>query len=107
MTEEDSTQFARSVELIEKLCNETARLRQDVNRLSARIQPFEGEAIPDLARFEFYRKPKTFRDVIGLIEQTRIAIRDCEYAVSKATARVEQIASDGWSREDMKPYLKG
>jgi hypothetical protein len=104
MTEEELRQFTRSVDLIEKLCHKTSRLRGNVVRLIGRIEPFEGEREPVL--HEYFEKPKNFREVITLIADTRRVLEDCERLVGKATARIDQIVSDGWSRDDFKPYLK-
>ncbi|MDD9724018.1 hypothetical protein PVV74_00980 [Roseovarius sp. SK2] len=104
MDNKEKELFAKSVGLIERLCHETERLSKDVRRLSGRIQPFEGEKEP--TTFSYHRKPKTFREVIDLIEETRGQVQNCEYALNKVSAQIEQIVSDGWSREELKPFLR-
>ena len=90
--------------LVEKLFNETSGLRRDVERLAGRIEPFSGEQFrpPD----QFTGELKSFKAAFDVIEGSRISIRKAEYDLNAIRGHIDNIASDGISREEMKPWLK-
>ena len=98
--------FEQSVVALNKLNVEVARLRSDVARLWARIEPFEDEATKAYEPFND-PKPKTFRDVLDTFEKVRKSLVNSQMTIGLVEARINQIHNDSWSREDMKPWLKG
>ena len=106
MTDEERKLFERSVIALEKMANEVRRLRGDVERLNARLEPFEGE--PNYEHDPYpWKAPKTFRDVLDMFEKVRSELYHSESTISRVGARVDQIRDDAWSRDELKPWIKG
>ena len=92
----------------EKLLHEAERLRRDVAALGARVQPIEGVVEPR------FGDPSTLRprlkwpvpDALNMIDEARQHIRNCEYELSAIRARMDNIAMDAHSRDEMKPWIK-
>ena len=105
MDNDEQALFQRSVVSLEKLGREVARLREEVSKLAARIEPYEGE--PDLrADNSSPARLKTFRDVLDHFEAVRRGLQGTERDVAFIRSRIDQITNDSWSRSDLKPYLK-
>lgn len=104
MTDDRTRELTKIRTHLEALCKETARLRQDVLRLLKRIEPYDDEKEPPF--YDFFETPQTFGDVARLIQKNRDQVYQCELAIGKVSAQIAQIVSDGWSREELKPYLK-
>lgn len=97
------TPEAKLIAVAEKLLHEASRLRRDVERLAVRIEPFQGERASDdspVLRF------KNMAEALDAMAHARRAIRDAEYDRNLIRGRIDNIASDAISREEMKPWLK-
>ena len=92
----------------EKLLRETERLRRDVAVLGARVQPIEGLVEPQFGDSSALRpKVKWFvPDALNMIDEARRHVRSCEYELSAIRARMDNIAKDAHSRDEMKPWIK-
>lgn len=105
MDDDEQALFQRSVVALEKLGREVARLREEVTKLAARIEPYEGE--PDFrADYSLPSRLKTFREVLDHFESVRRRLEGTERDVAFIRSRIDQITNDSWSRSDLKPYLK-
>jgi hypothetical protein len=97
----------RLTAVAEKLLHETERLRGDVARLNARLDPIEGDEDdvydepPPLARVKW-----PVPDALNVIDQARRNILNCEHELSAIRARVDTIAEDVVSREEIKHLIK-
>lgn len=91
----------------EKLAFEVERLRKDIATLHMRIQPFDGEVtLPEPQLPSWAAKITNLRDAISAIAECRRYIVGCERELSAIRGRVDGIASDAISRDEMKPWLK-
>lgn len=106
MTDDEKRLFERSVIALEKLANETARLRGDVVRLAGRIVPFEGEKDHEFPGYYSDKSPKNFREVLDVFNGVRRQVLHCEGTLNRVSAYIDQIRNDSWSRQDMKPWIK-
>jgi uncharacterized coiled-coil protein SlyX len=90
-----------------KLLYEVERLRRDVARLHGRIQNFEGE--PPLSNPPPYVEPRfmTLQDALDALADARRGIAGAEQQLAKMSNKLDQIASQSISREEMRPWLKG
>jgi len=98
-----SEAFARLVAVSEKLLHETMRLRNDVRLLNGRIIAIEEEE--EFAETILPRRKVNILDAINEIELSRIAIRDCEHELSAIRARIDSIADNEASREEMRKFI--
>jgi hypothetical protein len=91
----------------EKLLLEAERLRRDVTGLSARVQPVEGIE-PSLGNDPAPRPKMKWPvpDALNMIDEARQYFRNCEYELAAMRARLDNIASDAHSRDEMKPWIK-
>jgi hypothetical protein len=94
----------------DKLLHETERLRRDVEKLNARVQPIEGQGdFPAGSRDEPPPTPKIKWPVVealNMIDRARRSVMNCEYDLSAIRARMDNIAGDALSRDEMKPWIK-
>jgi hypothetical protein len=97
-------ELARIIEVLPKLLHEMERLRGDVVGLYERIEPLEDEKIPK--RLAIPKKLKTLRDALDLIVDAREGIRDAEYDLNYIRSRIDQLMNEGWSRDEMKKWIK-
>jgi hypothetical protein len=92
----------------EKLLRETERLRNDVARLNARIEPIDGHE----NRFDDRQPPPSpvvrwpVPAALNMIDSARQGILNCEHELSAIRARIDNIAEDAISREELKPWIK-
>jgi hypothetical protein len=92
----------------EKLLHETERLRRDVEKLNARVQPTEeqedqlgaGDDPPPIPKVTW-----PVAEALNMIDRARRSIMNCEFDLSAIRARMDDIAR-GLSREEMKPWIK-
>lgn len=111
MLTDDDREILRQVAAhTEKLVNEVRRLRGDVMRLHGRIVPFDSEVVvtevPALPGVAGARQRRwRLVDALNLIADARREIIDAEMHLSAIRARMDEIASDAISREEMKPYI--
>ena len=90
----------------EKLLHETERLRRDVAMLNARVQPIEGGEPPFGDSPPIPKVKWLVPDALNMIDMARANILNCEYELSAIRARMDNIASDALSRDEMKPWIK-
>lgn len=96
--------FERATVAAEKLANEVSRLRVDVVRLHARLDPFAGE--PERPYPEDAARPKTLDELLQSIDDARRYIFAIERDVSRIRGVVDAIDADAIAREEMKPFLR-
>jgi hypothetical protein len=91
----------------EKLLHETERLRRDVAMLNARVQPIEGtepflgDVPPPIPKVKW-----PVPEALNMIDMARTNVLNCEYELSAIRARMDNIAKDALSRDEMKPWIK-
>lgn len=95
---------AKLIETLEKLNNETRRLRGDVVKLYDRIMPYEGEPLRPVAQFD--DPLKTVQQAFDAIAAARHDISQAEYDLNFIRGQVDQLMSGGWSRDEMKQWIK-
>lgn len=93
---------------LEKLNKEITRLKIETVKLSVRIESYEGEAVGiKLIEDRFLRRrPLNLEEVLDLVHETREAVRTIEYDFNAIRGSMDNIARDGISRDEMKPWLK-
>ena len=99
-------QIARLADGVTKLTGEIQRLRRDIASLHARIEPFEGE-VRQAMPLEEPTAPRTrsLMDELARLQLARGTIESCERHLNAMRAKVDEIANDSLSREEMKPWL--
>jgi ABC-type transporter Mla subunit MlaD len=104
----DDPDFASVVDAAERLIREIARLRSDIARLLDRLEPFEEEKtrLADIARFGEVETAKTLPDALKMLTDARREIKNAEYDLNAIRARMDEVANDTMSRDEIKPYLK-
>ena len=100
-------QIGRLADGVTKLTAEVARLRRDIAGLHARIEPYEGE-IPPAQPWGETPAPRTRNliDELARLQLARGTIESCERHLNAMRAKLDEIANDSISREEMKPWLK-
>jgi hypothetical protein len=97
----------RLTAVAEKLLRETEWLRNDVDKLNARIEPIAGH---EHRRFDRPPPQPVARwpvaAALNMIDSARQGILNCEHELSAIRARTDNIAEDAISREEMKPWIK-
>jgi len=104
LTDENWKLVARIADTADKLYKETMRLRRDVRTLWGRIEPFEGlPEIPEPVLDDF--RHRNLKEALDTLAAAAKSVRDAEYDLSTIRSRMDEIAADAISREDMKPYI--
>lgn len=99
-------QVARLSEGVTKLTSEVERLRRDIAGLHARIEPFEGEVRRAMPLDEpSAPRTRNLMDELARVQLARGTIESCERHLNAMRAKVDEIANDSLSREEMKPWL--
>jgi hypothetical protein len=87
----------------EKLLHEVFRLRSDIAKLHARIEPFDNERDFTVS----LGKPiRTMSEALAAIDEARQGVISAEYHLNAVRAGMDGISKDAISREEMKPYIK-
>jgi hypothetical protein len=82
------------------------QISRDVSMLSARVQPIEGSE-PHVDHPPPSPKVKWLvPEALNMIDRARTNILNCEYELSAIRARMDNIANDALSRDEMKPWIK-
>ncbi len=110
LSEADRETLKKIAEQAEKLAAEVRRLRGDVMRLHTRIEPFENDItvseVPAIVGFPGEPKGKwRLVDALNMLAEGRREILDAERHLSAIRGKVDAIAADAHSRDDLKPYI--
>jgi hypothetical protein len=94
---------------MERLTRKVVRLKEETARFKARIEPFEGEEtinfnVSDADIISY--KPKDLDELLKSASTMRAAIRSFEFDFTAIRGKIDNIARDGISRDEMKPWLK-
>lgn len=100
-------QVSRLADGVAKLTAEVERLRRDIAGLHARIEPFEGEVVAQLP-WEEPPAPRTrnLMDELSRLQSARGKIESCERHLNAMRSKIDEIANDSLSRDEMKPWLR-
>jgi hypothetical protein len=91
----------------EKLLREAERLRNDVAKLNDRVEPIDhGRPAPTFNRPPAPKTKWQIVDALNMLDEARQHIFNCEHELAAIRARIDNIALNAISREEMKPWIK-
>ena len=91
-----------------KLCRYVDSLAKSVARLADRIQPYDGEAPPEIGVFlteSSVKRTSTLADLVKIIAAADRRLEEIEHCAKFVKAQMDQISNDSWLRDDLRPYL--